>query len=47
MEELVPPEKQGELRHKAIWGMGGLLLLRFLSEWWMNRLAKKIAKRMQ
>lgn len=45
MEELVPPENQGELLRKALWVAGGLLLLRLLSEWWMNRLAKKIAKR--
>ena len=47
MEELVPPDKQGEVINKAVWLMGGLLLLRLLSEWWMNRLAKKIAKRIK
>lgn len=45
VEELVPAERQGEIIIKAVWALGGLLILRLLSEWWMNRLAKKIAKR--
>lgn len=47
LEEIVPPEKQGEILTKGLLVLGGLLLVRLLSEWWLNRLAQKIAGRIQ
>lgn len=47
LEELVPPERRDEVMAKGLLVLGGIILIRILSEWWMNRLAQKIADRIQ
>ncbi|HEX6386476.1 MAG TPA: hypothetical protein VF177_17530, partial [Anaerolineae bacterium] len=47
LEEFIPPERRDEVMTKGLLVLGSLILLRILSEWWMNRLAQKIADRIQ
>ncbi len=47
LEELIPPESRDDVIKKGVIVLGGLILFRILSEWWMNRMAKKIAKRIK
>ncbi len=47
LEELLPLESRDEMIKKGMTVLGGLILFRILSEWWMNRMAKKIAKRIR
>jgi carbon monoxide dehydrogenase subunit G len=44
IEELVPPEQQGDLVTKVAIAFVGLMLLRIVSAWWINRVARKVAK---
>jgi len=45
-EEYVPPEEQEQFFTKLLIAVGTLVFLRILSEWWMNRLADKVARRL-
>ena len=45
-EEMVPPDQREDFFTKVAVAVGGLILFRILSNWWMNRLADKIAKRL-
>lgn len=47
VEEMVPPEQRPELITKGLLILGGLILIRLLSEWWINRLARKVARIIQ
>jgi hypothetical protein len=47
LEELVPPDRRDEVLAKGLLVLGGIILVRLISEWWMNRLAQKIADRIQ
>ena len=47
LEEIVPPDRRDEVVAKGLLVMAGLVLVRLLGEWWMNRLAQKIADRIQ
>jgi hypothetical protein len=43
VEEMVPPEQRPEFVSKGPLILGVLILIRLLSEWWINRLARKVA----
>jgi carbon monoxide dehydrogenase subunit G len=43
-EELVPVEQQGEFINKVMMVVGGLILFRIISNWWINRIARKVAQ---
>ena len=43
-EELVPADQQGEMMNKVIKVVGGLVLFRIVSNWWINRVARKVAR---
>jgi uncharacterized protein len=46
-EDLLPSENREEVLIKIAYILGGLLLLRIISEWFTNRIAKKVAKRLK
>lgn len=46
LEEMAPPENRTELITKIAAAAAALLILRLLSEWWLNRLADKVAERL-
>jgi hypothetical protein len=43
-EELVPADQQDELFRKVIMVAAGLILFRLVSNWWINRVARKVAR---
>ena len=43
-EELVPADQQDELFRKVIMVSAGLVLFRLVSNWWINRVARKVAR---
>jgi len=43
-EELVPADQQDELFRKVIMVAAGLVLFRLVSNWWINRVARKVAR---
>ena len=43
-EELVPADQQDELFRKGITVVAGLILFRLVSNWWINRVARKVAR---
>ena len=43
-EELVPADQQDELFRKVIMVAAGLVLFRIVSNWWINRVARKVAR---
>jgi len=43
--EMVPPDQREDFFTRLVLILGGIVLFRIVSEWWMNRLAHKIAKR--
>lgn len=46
-EEMVPPENREQFFTQIALAAAGLLVLRLLSEWWLNRLADKVAARLE
>jgi carbon monoxide dehydrogenase subunit G len=46
-EELVPADQQGEFINKVIMVVGGLVLFRIISNWWLNRIARRVARIIQ
>jgi hypothetical protein len=42
-EELVPQDQQAEFFNKIAMVVGGLILLRLISNWWVDRVARKVA----
>ena len=49
MEDMLPPpgEQRDELIQKGLLAFAGLLFLLFVSEWWINRIARKVARRLK
>lgn len=45
--EMVPEEERGNFFAKVGMAIAGLIILRLLSEWWLNRLADKVAARLE
>jgi len=43
--EMIPPHQREDFFTKLVLAVGGIILFRLISNWWMNRLADKIAKR--
>lgn len=43
-EELIPAEEQGQLVNKVFMAAGGLILFRIVMNWWINRVAQRVAK---
>ena len=43
-EELVPADEQGEMMNKVVMAVGGLILFRIISNWWANKVARKVAR---
>lgn len=43
VEELVPPEQRGDVVRKVAMALGAMLLLRLVTNWWINRLARRVA----
>ncbi len=43
-EELVPADEQGEMMNKIVMAIGGLILFRIISNWWANKVARKVAR---
>lgn len=44
IEELVPPDEREAFFTKAMLTLGGIIVFRIVSEWWLNRLAEKVAR---
>ncbi|MCP5094012.1 MAG: carbon monoxide dehydrogenase subunit G [Chloroflexi bacterium] len=47
LEELIPPENREDVLTKALYILGGVILFNLISNWFINRIAKKVAKRIK
>jgi carbon monoxide dehydrogenase subunit G len=49
IEDIIPPsgEQRDEFIQKGLFALASFLLLYILSEWWTNRIARKVARRLK